>query len=185
MINRIDPNFKHLSQRDPLWATVKIGNSPVDLAHYGCLITCISMASYLFGEYKTPDQIAKVPGLFSSDGSLIWINLHKAFNKFIFRWREGNILSGADTRDDALIKAYIAGGIRAGDGIAILSVARHSHWILPIWFDDYKKDYLCIDPWDGRNVYALERYGSISTSAHLLKTGVARDKLKPKAPEYK
>lgn len=185
MINRIDPNFKYLSQRDLKWKAVKIGNSSVDVGHYGCLLTCISMASYLFGEYKTPDVIAKKVELFSNDGSLYWINLGKLFTKFQFRWRDGNIFNGAPVRNDDLIKAYLPGGKRSDDGVVILAVDNNSHWILPIWWDTYKKDYLCIDPWTGNTCYAIERYKEISTSAYLLKTGVAKDKLEPKAPEYK
>lgn len=177
-------NLPYLSQRTQEWARVKIGNSNVDLAHYGCLITCISMASHWFGQYKLPNEIATVPGLFSNDGSLIWINLHKAFDKFQFRWREGNILSGAPARNDKLIKAYLPGGARTKDGVVILAVANNTHWILPIWFDEYKQDYKCIDPWDGREVYAIERYKSISAHAHLLKTGVAKNKLQPEAPNF-
>ena len=141
------------------------------------------MASYLFGEYKTPDQIAKA-NIFTDDGSLIWIYLNRVFKKFGFRWREGNIFVNANTVNNDLIKAYLPGGAREKDGIVILSVAKNSHWILPLWFDTYKNDYLCVDPWTGSNCYAIERYGSISTSAHLLKTGVAKDKLEPQAPKY-
>ena len=183
MINRLQ--FPYLCQRDEKWSKVKIGNSQVDLGHYGCLITCISMASHLFGEYKTPDQIAKQANLFSDDGSLLWINLNKLFKKFDFRWREGNILVNSDTVDKDLINAYLPGGPRAKDGVVIFSVAKNSHWILPLWYNEYEKDYVCVDPWTGQDCYALKRYGSISTHAHLLKAGVAKNRLEPEAPEYK
>jgi len=180
-INRL--SFPYLCQRDIKWSGVKIGNSNVDLGHYGCLITCISMASYLFGEYKTPDQIAR-ENLFTEDGSLNWTSLKNTFKKFDFRWREGSILTKADAFNKELVNAYLPGGVRAKDGIVIFAVDHHSHWILPLWFNEYEQDYLCVDPWTGETCYALKRYKSISTSAHLLKSGVMKNRLAPEAPNY-
>lgn len=177
-------NINYLSQRDIRWGKNKIGNSQVDLAHYGCTTTCVSMASDWFGEYKSPLEISNHKELYTSDGSLIWINLKKLFKTFDFRWREGNILINSNTRNDELIRAYLSGGAREKDGVVLLAVANNSHWLLPIWYDDLRKDYKCIDPWFGRDCFALESYGNISTSVHLLKNGVAKNKLQPLAPNY-
>ena len=44
--------FQVLSQRDPRWAGGNIGKTTVKVGDKGCTITCVSMSSSWFGEFK-------------------------------------------------------------------------------------------------------------------------------------
>jgi len=184
-------SIKYLSQRDPRWGKVKMGNSQVDIAHYGCLITCIAMVSQFFGEEITPEEIAKQKGWFNSLGSFIWIN--SDFSNMSFRWREGSEspMSGKSPIDMDLIKSYLASGKNLpsdNNRAVILQVANESHWVLGLW--EQNGDILAIDPWTGKTCEVLKEYKNITGAALFVRWNKNEHDLpawrakKPEAPDY-
>jgi hypothetical protein len=169
-------NIKYLSQRDPRWNTIKMGDSQVDIGHYGCLITCIAMASQFFGKPMTPDEIANHKDWFNSLGSFIWIK--SDFPLMSFRWREGSEspMEKKKLPDMNMIKSYLShSDNRPSDynRVVILQVANESHWVLGLWEVD--GDIMCIDPWFGKTCKVIETYGNITGAALFVKW----DKSKP------
>lgn len=184
-------NIKYLSQRDPRWGKVKMGNSQVDIAHYGCLITCIAMASDFFGKPITPDEIAKNTNWFTGNGSFVWIN--SSFPNMSFRWREGSEFLGSKKQvlDMNLIKSYLASGKNLpydNNRVVILQVANESHWVLGLW--EVNGDILAIDPWTGKTCEVLKEYGNITGAALFVRWNKDEHELpawrgaKPEAPDY-
>jgi len=188
-INKIN----HLRQGDILWGKNKIGNSPVDLAHYGCLITCISMMSQFFGCYKSPAEIASEVKWFNTLGSFIWIN--SDFDNMSFRWREGTQSSMVkkEVLDMEMIKSYLAhGDNRPSDynRAVILQVNNESHWVLGLW--ETNGDFKAIDPWSGKDCDVLSLYKNITGAALFVKWNKDEHNGKqawqvlgkPEAPDY-
>ena len=64
--------FEKLSQNDPRWKDVKIGNSSCTLGEYGCLICSYCEASNWFYGYTkwNPDLVAHNAALFDSNGNM-------------------------------------------------------------------------------------------------------------------
>jgi hypothetical protein len=176
VINDINDKYKidYLSQRDPRWATVKIGNTDTLVGRMGCLITCLSMLTQYFNCYQLPDEIAKNVKNFTAD-SIAWINLN--FPTFSFRWREGSLFS-EEPVDMDLIKAYMKDPNKA----VVLEVANHSHWVLALW-ETFDQDILAIDPWTGETCEVFKKYKNI-TGAGLFVKGKPTSKMKPQAPLY-
>ena len=181
-------NIKYLSQRDHRWGKVKIGNSQIDIAHYGCLITCIAMVSDFFGKPITPDEIARNANWFNSLGSFVWIK--PSFPNMSFRWREGqnSPMTGIEKVDMDMIKSYLAhGDNRPSDHnrAVILQVADESHWVLGLW--EQYGDILAIDPWTGKTCLVYETYKNITGAALFVKWDKpvpAWRAPKPEAPDY-
>lgn len=82
--------MKLLSQQDPAWANVKMGESNETLAKSGCTTTDISMLSSWyadmgFGCYRSPDWLAKNLR-YTKDGYLYWQSITEKMG-FAFDWR--------------------------------------------------------------------------------------------------
>jgi hypothetical protein len=85
--------MKLLSQRDPQWSGVSIGESSVTLRESGCVVTDIAMLSDWYsryrnaGKYRNPGKLAKKLK-FTSSGLLYWssIEAYKSLG-FKFTWR--------------------------------------------------------------------------------------------------
>lgn len=152
----------HLSQCDGRWSLKTIGESGLTLGRWGCTITCISMLSSFFDCYKSPDVIAKTPGLFTKDGLIIWSGIEKLFGgKLKFVTRIGGkgkaVLSRKDINASLLTSPKTA---------VILEVRNFSHWVVCV--GTYGNDYYVIDPLDGKKKLALKTFGNITGSAHLI-----------------
>lgn len=176
-----------MSQSDPRWADVQIGNSQARLGDFGCLVTCIAMLSDYFDCYQAPDDIASHAGWFTDEGKLIWIN--SEFPNFSFRWREGNIITNKPARNDELIQAYLPNANNNEAKAALLAVAHNSHWVLPLAYDAHDRDYLAIDPADGAIIKVLEKYQAITASGHFVRWSDRTHqawwrKGRPLAPDY-
>lgn len=152
----------HLSQRSAPWATVKIGNTQLPLGRWGCTITSISMLSSFFGCYLTPAQIARTPGLFDSQGRIIWGNIDKLFKgklKFVKRvGGHGKAVFDRKSINDSLINSPKTA--------VILEVANFSHWVVVV--STYGNDYYIIDPIDAGKKLCLKSQGNITGSAHFI-----------------
>lgn len=77
--------MEHLLQTDPRWENVTIGNTNFKLKNKGCTITCVSMASDYFGDFKTPDWLAKNLD-FTDRGLIIWKSIGEKLN--FTAWRK-------------------------------------------------------------------------------------------------
>lgn len=140
-------NVQPLSQRDPRWANIKIGQTNLTLGRFGCTITCLAMLMD-----RTPDVLARSLR-YTSDGKVFWSS---DFSPIKFEFRDY-------IRNDGKIIECLANPHRA----AILEVDNGSHWVLPLIFfppDRKNPTYLIIDPWDGK-YKAIEEYGNNITGA--------------------
>ena len=144
-----------LSQRDPQWATVKLGKSSLTVGRYGCTTTCISMLTSYFGCYRTPPDIAKILQKYTPDGLVLWSTLDVPCMKFV-----GRIYTRMDSEIDASLKDP--------DKAVILNVANGSHWVVAIKRVPLTSTYLIADPWDGR-VKLSTAYRNITGSAHYIR----------------
>jgi hypothetical protein len=80
--------MKHLSQYDPSWGFVKLGQSPLTLAKFGCTTTSMSMLTDYFGGYVDPPTIAHNVANYTKDGLVIWEKLKFPTMKFDARERK-------------------------------------------------------------------------------------------------
>ena len=110
--------MKLLSQRDPDWANVTIGESDATIGRYGCTITDISMLSDWYSRYRyagkfcTPKKLAKKLK-FTSTGLLYWRSIEEYDSLgFKFTWRfysydEARILPALNGKNTAcLLRLY-------------------------------------------------------------------------------
>lgn len=148
----------YLSQRDPRWANVKIGDTNLTIGRWGCTITSLCMLAEYFGEKVTPDKVARVPGLFNKDGKIIWANLNRIFKKFKFVERVYG-------RNDAKINNALAGKNTG----CILEVDNNSHWVMPVRGTYVAKGYMAADPYTGKPCSVLEDYRNITGSAFFVR----------------
>lgn len=129
--------MQFLSQRNPIWADVKIGQSPINLGRYGCTITCLSMATDYFTKGKgwiAPDSIA-IKQKFTKDGLILWSQLNFACMSFLKR--------GYGRNDIEIIEA-----INNPDKVVILQVENY-HWVLALG-KSLLGGYRIADPWIGK-----------------------------------
>jgi hypothetical protein len=147
--------MKYLSQRNPLWASAKLGASSLTVGRYGCTTTCISMLTDAFGEIMWPDKIASRVDWYTKDGLILWNKL-KLNISFIQRLRK---------RDDTAIIASLKNPKTA----VMLEVDNGSHWIVAVRKLPFVNDYMCVDPWTGKMCTSLGDYKNITGSAHFMK----------------
>ena len=176
-----------LGQRDPRWSAERIGRSSCTVGSDGCLLTCIAMLTWYYGHGLTPDALAADARLFTTDGLLRWRRLD--LSGFSLRWLESERGPGGGGPDDSLVRAYLP---RPDDPLrrsVVLAVAGHSHWVLPIRYDETTGDYEAFDPKTASTIRLLATYGSISFSAHFVGhrarwRWVGRFRGRPKAPGF-
>lgn len=145
-----------LSQRDPLWASKKMGESELTLGRWGCTTTCISMLSDYFKCYRSPLELASnvhhytrkdYPG---GAGLVLWPNMKFDGMRWVKRLRG---------RNDAMIDE----ALRNPNTAVILQVNNGAHWVVAysrVW--GASKDWWCIDPWDGKKKLVLKSFGNIT-----------------------
>ena len=138
--------WKFLSQKDPAWNNHKLGNTTIGAN--GCTITDLSMFSYWYGDYKTPDWIADNLK-FTADGKVYWSSMNgKLPMNFVYRYYN---------RDDIKIKNILA----SENNVCLLEVNNKKHWVALIGFDK-NKGYKVSDPWYGDSCYLFDRYPNIT-----------------------
>lgn len=149
-----------LSQNDPQWSRLKLGNSPLTVGRFGCTTTCISMLSDYFKCYRTPADIASArnPYLKYTDvnhpqgpGLIIWESFKLPPMLFGKRLRELN-------------HAEIQISLKDPKKAVILEV-EHRHWVVAVGKVPFTNVYRIFDPWDGKKKFSTS-YKSITGSAH-------------------
>ena len=126
--------MQQLSQRDPIWANVHIGESNLTIGRFGCTIVSISMVTDRFNKWITPDSIA-TKQKFTKDGLILWTKLNLPTVSFIKR--------GYGRNDVEIVEA-----IQNPDKAVILEV-ENFHWVLCIG-KSLLGGYNIIDPWFGK-----------------------------------
>lgn len=133
------------SQRDPLWAKAKIGNTGYFIGQYGCTLTSVAMIASYFGDKLTPLDIAR-RCRFTSDAKIIWASV--SFEHFEFEYR-----SYQDSRE------MIDEALKDPDRAVILQVKNKSHWVVATGKTFFLDKYKIADPFFGDRS-TLVRYGN-------------------------
>lgn len=151
-------NIPALWQRDPRWASVKLGTSNTTIAGYGCLLTDITMyTNFLLGTNYTPaemNEIIKKVGGFVSGNLFRFAALWEAFpdkigsDKFI----RCDLVPAPLSEIDAILK----------DRRPVIVETRMSnhtqeHWALIIGKQNGK--YVANDPWTGKRIDFENTFG--------------------------
>lgn len=139
-----------ISQRDPQWAQIKLGNSPLTVGRFGCTTSCISMIADYFKCYKNPIEIQDFIK-YTPDGLVIWESFHLGQMKFEKRLR---------TRNDAEIQKSLNDPKKA----VILEVD-NCHWVVALGKIPFTNIYRIADPWTGTKRTTLA-YRNITGSSH-------------------
>ncbi len=130
-----------LSQRNPLWATHKIGKSSLEIGNYGCTLTCLAMLNNRFGANCTPAQVAEHLDWFTNTGLVLWNKINLMTANFV--WRDYGVDMGKITQylADFDNKAVIL-------QLEILhkDLPPSFHWVLA---EEYLQNgvFRCADPW--------------------------------------
>lgn len=149
-------NFIFLEQDDPRWTEKKLGGSNSSVGRYGCLVTCLSMLSYWYGEYFNPGEIAEKAN-FTTKGYYYWKSGDE-FLPFNFVWRYYK-------RDIVKIKQILF----SKDNACVVRVnyAGAYHWLAVIGYDKKTGKLLGADPIDGSSSYIEIEYGQINGFAEI------------------
>lgn len=146
----------YLSQRNPKWAAVKMGDTPFTVGRYGCTLTALSMATDYFkkfkGEWKSPNYLA-TNLKFTKGGLVIWGSLPLLLNC--------RLLQRVYSYSKDLLNAALKSPYRA----ALLQVEGF-HWVIATgrnWFGNI----IAVDPWTGEKITVLKQYHSITGMAIL------------------
>lgn len=140
--------FINLKQGDKEWGDVTIGKTNVMLKDQGCTITCLSMLSFWYGNYKKPSWIAKNLQ-YTDNGKVYWATMNgKLPMKFVYRYKY---------RDDVKIKSTLA----SANDACLLEVNSGSHWVVLVGYSKLF-GYKIADPFYGDTVYLNKRYKNIS-----------------------
>lgn len=143
--------MKYLSQRNPLWASEKMGQSTATVGRYGCTITDIAMGSQFYPPYREPGFLARNLR-FTADGLLIWGSLPSC-TAFSLETRFYG------QRDD-VIRAALAHPKK----IVLIQVENY-HWVLGLGKSLFG-GYTIADPWFG-DKSTTRRYKNITGGAVL------------------
>ncbi len=133
-----------LSQRDPRWSGIKIGDTDLTLGGYGCTLTCIAMMAGI----NPDDVMRRLKAVGGLQGALvIWTKIHEAMPWMDFVWR------GTSYDNDKVKQAISDNGacLVEVDFDGIIATPNDRHWVL------YVGNQLCNDPWVGQQV-ATSKY---------------------------
>jgi hypothetical protein len=162
-MKQINNNFHYMiriSQRDPRWRDVQIGNSPVVVGSDGCLLTAIAMVRskmYPYHRYHKPyvrpDEFARLD-IFNADGEIIWAKIAPILKQsFGMEYLERDY-SYFPSYDDKRLKAY-CDNPDYGVCVEVLTKAGKRHWLAlqgrSFW--RMKLGWATNDPWDGRRLW--------------------------------
>lgn len=157
-----------LSQRDPLWADVRLGEigSPKTIGEWGCLLVCLSMTAKAMG--KSSDPLTLQERLLQNQGFLDlyltrWDALSQAFQDVIY---DGRLENSPDMLER--INASLALGIPVPVHVDMTRDTPYTefdqHWVLIVGRDG--DDYRINDPWllPAQEASFMERYGQAGYS---------------------
>lgn len=139
-----------LSQRNPLWATHKIGQTSITIGRFGCTITGLSMLSDYYGSFHNPAELADQLK-FTVEGLVIWSSL-PAVLPFHLEHRLYH--------DD---RTAIEEAIQDPKRSALLQVDGY-HWVVATGLVSKTKHYNIVDPWDGKKK-TTSSYGHVTGCA--------------------
>ena len=153
-------NIVHISQQDPRWKSVHLGNSNLTLGAYGCAVTCVAM--YLSGFNYAEDTASLNTKLKSNggfvDAAIVWGAVSSIYPKVIYK----NLILCRDT--DAPID-MIGNAVNAGQPVLLEVDSSPSSGLQTHWVVAYKKvgkDFLILDPYpypsDAGEVSLMARY---------------------------
>lgn len=131
-----------LTQQDKRWNTTKLGNTEFTIGRYGCLTTCVSMATQYYNTtvepkvtYSLPPKLAKSL-TFTPQGLLVWSSLSS-----IGLSRRERFYGQQDDKIRDAIKNPMT--------VCVLNVNHGNHWVLA-YSRNWLGGYNVIDPWDGK-----------------------------------
>lgn len=149
-------NIKPLSQRDPRWASIKLGTSNSTIGSHGCLMTDATMLiRYLLGVDITPADLNAwliANGGYSGGNLFIWAILNKYDPRISFGYRYST--AALDKIDEQLALGRPV--IIHVDGIPATSPI-DEHWVLVVGKENGQ--YIINDPIDGVQFPFNNRYG--------------------------
>lgn len=143
--------MKILSQKDPQWANVRLGQSNKTNASDGCLNTCNSAVTDEIGNYHNPKWTAQNLD-FTLAGLFLWASIIKVKLDFVYRFY---------LQDDVKIKKAFADP----DQFVVLQV-NNNHWL---WLVGVKGGYRVMDPFYGDVIRITQRKYKITGFAILEK----------------
>lgn len=157
-----------LSQRDPLWADVRLGEvgSPKTIGEWGCLLVCLAMTANALG--KTSDPLTLQERLLDNQGFLDlyltrWDALSQAYQDVVY---DGRLESPPDLLER--INSSLARGVPVPVHVDMTRDTPYTefdqHWVLIVGRDG--DDYRINDPWllPAQEASFMERYGQAGRS---------------------
>ena|SRR3990167_3463488 len=157
---------RYLSQFDPTWAAVRIGEAFFTLGQKGCTTTALCESLGDFDIYINPDELAKFSHLYTRQGYvygpglIIWKEVEK-WLRSKFPKREISLTRYYGRLDGAIRQHLVPGSS------VLLEVANKSHWVKADRKMVFRDDYNCRDPWGGKGCAAIGDYKNITGYAIL------------------
>lgn len=149
-----------LSQRDPAWASTKLGFSNKTIGTHGCTLTCLSMLLQSVGYAGLrPDVLndqLKRANAFAQGNLIVWARVAAIYPKLQWMWR-------GYAYDNTVVKNSILKGVPVPIEVNGQKIGATKHWVL------YLGDQKMVDPW----------FGDIKPTSFYPPTGFALYKLKP------
>lgn len=142
-----------LSQRDPRWASLRLGASKLTIGRWGCTTTCIAMI-----DGTTPDLLAHNAANYTKDGLVLWQAISRQLKNSVF-----------EVRDVGYNEAKINEFLKAGTHHVLFEVNDGAHWVVAKSRTLTGNDYLVIDPWDGKECKVKARYKNITKAVYFRK----------------
>jgi hypothetical protein len=128
-----------ISQKNPKWATTRIGYSNATLSRWGCTICSLCMLlGKLQNRFVNPADAAKYWN-FNSKGEILWNETEFNGMKFVKRYYSndgGKIYDYANHED-----------------MGVIVEVNHNHWLYVDKVEGSK--YTIFDPWDGKKYDGL------------------------------
>lgn len=152
-------NVPLFAQRDPRWASKKLGNSTTStIGDYGCAVACVAMLCSYYGKNtdvgKLNDDMKDNEGF---DGPyIIWQNVNKLYSDITFtRWE--------DYPNDPAPVDRIRNQLNDGKPVIVWvdinpnQPGNQMHFVILTGIEG--QDFYCNDPWYGDSILFSSRYG--------------------------
>lgn len=145
-----------LSQRDPRWASDKLGNSNLTIGSHGCLVTCLAMAVGVTpAEFNR--RLREVGGF---TGALVyWKMVEVAYPQLdYYKFIDCRYVPAPLNEIDSMLALGVPVEVEVDFNPDTAFVDQH--WILII--GKAGDDYIANDPWTGERISFREKYGEPS-----------------------
>lgn len=153
-----------LSQRDPRWAKIRMGESNLQLGGWGCTTTCLSIVSHYAGQYISPAQFAVQDENYTDKNHSLGPGL-VLWHEFAKDLKNVNYFRRIREHDAKLFKE----AIKDRSKMVILQVKTITasypfHWVVAT--KALKGgDYEILDPWYGTKTTVKEHYSHVVGAA--------------------